>query len=202
MSIFHIVLIAAVATPFVLAGWAAFLHRDVPGEYGRDVRADPAANAGILARRKRFEAERLELEPLLRDLVEGLAPLARSRATRLVLAVSPGRVLWADREWMTLGLREVITTGICASPGGQVLISVLPLADELLIAVTDDALAVDQTTRESMARGASEIIAMQGGRLVIETRPGHGTTVTLRMPSPAGEVRQATPERAMTSLPA
>ena len=61
----------------------------------------------------------------------------------------------------------------------------MPLGTELNIAVTDDARNVDLATRESMARDAGDLIAMQGGRMAIEARAGFGTTVTVRLPLPA-----------------
>jgi signal transduction histidine kinase len=78
-------------------------------------------------------------------------------------------------------LRELVATAIYESPGGQVLVSVLPLGSEMHIAVTDDGRGADQRLRETMARGAEQLIALQGGRIAVEAR-AQGTTVTVRMP--------------------
>ena len=172
--------LALVVAPFILASWAAFLHWEQTAAALAEV--EPMRPRPRLPR---FEAEHLELESFLARIADGVSPLARARATRISLAVSPGRTVWADREGLGEALTEVISTAVCASPGGQVLVSVLPTGAEVQIAVTDDAICDDQAMRETMARGPGELIALQGGRVAVETRRGHGTTVTVRLPAPA-----------------
>ncbi len=180
MSMLLYVLAAVVVTPFILACWAAMLRWD-------QIRPPaPAVLApGTGPRATRLEAKALDLPLVMREVADAVEPLAKARATRIRLAVSPGRTVWADRDYLSRALRELVETAVHASPGGQVLISAMPLGTELNIAVTDDARNVDLATRESMARDAGDLIAMQGGRMAIEARAGFGTTVTVRLPLPA-----------------
>ncbi len=191
MSMLQIVLLTAVLAPFLLASWAAFLHWDQSSRAVEAVLAEPGPTPDM------FRAESLDLPDLLREIADALAPLARARFTRIGLAVSPGRTVWAERHGLSKALGEVITTAICASSGGQVLISVLPLGSEVNIVVTDDAACADQHMRETMARGAGDLIAMQGGRLAVEARVGHGASVTIRLPLPAAAMAAAPMETAI-----
>jgi signal transduction histidine kinase len=95
--------------------------------------------------------------------------------------VDPGALRKALRETMLIAIR--------AAPGGQVLVTALTLGSQLHIRITDDGLGADQRDREMLTRSAEASIALQGGSIAVEVRPGHGTMVTVRLPLPgkAGE---------------
>lgn len=101
------------------------------------------------------------------------------------LAVKAGLQARVDPNALRIVLRTILLTAIRSSPGGDVLITASSLGRQLRIGVMDDAGQADQRTRESLAREAGELIALQGGSVIVEARPGRGTTVTIRLPSPA-----------------
>jgi signal transduction histidine kinase len=139
-----------------------------------------------------FEAETLDLSVMLRSVGASLESLARSRFAKILLAVNPGYMVRADRSALQMTLSETIATAVRAAPGGQVLISVRQLGPQLNVLITDDGADADQKLRESMVRGAGELLALQGGTISVEARPGRGTTVTLRLPVFAGSASGAT----------
>jgi signal transduction histidine kinase len=87
----------------------------------------------------------------------------------------------------TLGiaLRQTMLTAIHAAAGGQVLVTAMALGSQLHIRVTDDGPGADQLNREALTREAQTLIALQGGSVVVEARPGKGTTVSIRLPLPS-----------------
>ena len=133
-----------------------------------------------------FAGESIDLSRLLPDIANSLMPLALELGTRIQFAVSPGRTVRAHAGGLTVAVRETMETAIRAAPGGAVLVSVLPLGEQIHIAVTDDSPHADRAAREALARGAEAAIALRGGSVAVETRPGQGTTVTLRLPAPRG----------------
>ena len=131
-----------------------------------------------------FAGESIDLSRLLPDIADSLVPLALELNTRIQFAVSPGRTVRAHAGGLAAAVRETMETAIRAAPGGAVLVSVMPLGEQIHIAVTDDAPHADRAAREALARGAEAAIALRGGSVAVETRPGQGTTVTLRLPAP------------------
>ena len=187
-------LLSAATAPFLLAIWAAFLNRQLA----------PAAvldpPSGFLPSGTRFAAETLNLAAMAQVVAEALEPLAHAHHVRICLAVPQGMTVRADPGALRMALRETLLTAMRATPGGQVMLSALTVGTESHIRITDDGAEARQQRRESMARGAEELIALQGGRLIVVARPGRGTTVTIRLPMPGeglagGTV--ATPEPAM-----
>jgi hypothetical protein len=180
MSLFHLILLSATGAPFALATCAAFLRwqpslTDAQVEFGQ--------TATVRPRRMPFEAQTLQLPEVLRSVAHTLGALATARFVHILLAVNPGQTVHADPVALNAILLETIGTAVRAAPGGQVLVSVRPLGGQMHILVTDDDGSADQNLRESLARGAGDLIALQGGTIAVDARPGRGTTVTLRLPS-------------------
>jgi signal transduction histidine kinase len=181
MTLLHLTLLSAATVPFILAIWAGILHWRSPLR-DAEVALGEGATSGLV--RTRFEARTLDLSNVLRSVADTLDPLARARFVRILLSVGPGQQVHADPDALTAMLMETMGTAIRATPGGQVLVSVRPLGTQLHILVTDDGVDADQKLRESLARGPGEVIALQGGTIAIEARPGRGTAVTLRLSLP------------------
>ena len=200
MLFLQLLLVCGVTAPFVLAVWAAFMHRhlmplgpspicappDVMPHDDGDARTSPALPT-------RFASESLELAPLAKTVVARVEPVAREHFVRISLAIPPGLTLRADSRILGTALRETLLTAIQAATGGQVLISARVLGTQLHVHVTDDGADARQAMRESLARETGGRIALCGGSILVEARPGHGTTVTLRLPLPG---QDASPETA------
>ena len=179
MSLIQSGLLSAAVAPFLLAIWAAFMNRQLAPAGGMASAAPyPPARPG-------FEAATVPFAPLARGVAEALEPLARTHRVRLSLAVPPDMLVRADPDALRMALRETMLTAMRATLGGKVLVSALRVGAESHVHVTDDGTDADQRAREGMARGAQELIALQGGTLVVTARRGLGTTVTLRLPMPA-----------------
>lgn len=177
MDLIAIVLAIVLASPFILAVWAASLHwrYALPAEVEPDVPATP------LAIQAPVEAQTLDLSRLMHDTSFDLAGFAASHGVRVSLAVSPGRQVWADPHTLSLALREALMAAIRAARGGHVLVSALPLGASLHIAITDDGPHHGPATRQADMTGVAGAMAAMGGSLSIENRPGQSTTVTLRL---------------------
>ncbi len=176
MDTLYLISFLAIA-PFAMALLAASLRRR------RSASASPGHS---WPGRGDFAGEAVDLSRLLPDIAESLMPLAQELGTRIQFAVSPGRTVRAHAGGLAAAVRETMETAIRAAPGGAVLVSVLPLGQQIHIAVTDDAPHADRAARAAQVRGAEAAIALRGGSVAVETRPGQGTTVTLRLPALPG----------------
>jgi hypothetical protein len=182
MSFVNIGLSLAVATPVALAVWVACRQRQPPSTPDR---GEPMVDVEIGATRACFKAETLELDAEVRAVAEWLAEEAADRYVSLQFAVNPGSRVHADWNALWMMLRSTMRTAIQATPGGHVLVTARPVGMEMYILVMDDGANASQSARESLAREASTLVALQGGSLAVEARRGRGTTITLRLPLPA-----------------
>ena len=184
MSIVQLGLVFAICAPFILAIWVAFVHRPpllVPEA------ASPDAIGEFALTHASFEAETIDLEQAVRTVADAVGDLSRARSVRVELAIRPGTKVRVDPNALRFALRSTVMNAICATPGGQVLIAATTLGSQLHVRITDDGANADQLAREGLARGATALIALQGGSIAIEARPGQGTTVTVRLPLPGDQ---------------
>ena len=113
---------------------------------------------------------------------------AAPRVARMEFAVREGLMLRTNRSALRAALTEVVGFALRDPSCGRVLLAATRQAGRVRIAVTDDSVATAKTAREAALRGASETIAMQGGSLHIDVRPGEGTTVALHFPIPLAAI--------------
>ncbi len=168
--------------PFVLALWVAFIHarRNTPG-----ASLAPHPSAGLDPAVPRFSAEVIDVEAALREAATAVISPARVHRVRIDLAVTAAMTLHVDPGSLGIALQQTLLTAIHAAPGGQVLVTAVTLGSQLHIRVTDDGSGADQLNRETLTRGAEALIALQGGSIAVEARPGKGTTVSIRLPLPS-----------------
>ncbi len=184
MSIVQFGLLLAVAMPFILAGRMAFM-RWQPAE------ASSCSNpeiAGFDPGGSERSTEPVDVDAALREIAAAAIQVARPRWVRIDLALEAAMTLPLDPGVLKVAVRDTISAAIHAAPGGQVLVAAVILGSQLHIRVTDDGAGVDQRLREAAMRQTQALIAMQGGSVAVEARPGRGTTVTIRLPLPASEV--------------
>jgi signal transduction histidine kinase len=187
MSVVYLGLLLAICTPFGLAVWVASRHKP----------SAPMSQEAILdglgefpPARVSFAAETLDVEPAVRAAADALLPLAHANSVQMQLAVSQLIKVRVDPDALRFALRATIHTAIRATPGGQVLVTAVVNGGRLHIRIVDDGTGADQNSRESLAREASDLIALQGGSIMIEARRGRGTTVTMRLPLPTGPAEE------------
>jgi signal transduction histidine kinase len=185
MSIVQSGLPLALSMPFILAAWIAFLHRqrdakwpEVTPDVTAELRQDDTDAVG-------GAAAAVELEAALQEAVFMVDAAARSRWVRIELAIGVPMAVPANPSALRTALRDTMLTAINAAPGGQVLVTAATLGSQLHIRVTDDGQGTDQQLRETSMRQTGALIALRGGSIVVEARPGRGTSVTLRLPMPA-----------------
>ena len=93
-----------------------------------------------------------------------------------------------NRSSLRAALTDVVGCALRDPSCGRVLLAATRQAGRVRIAVTDDSIATPKTAREAMLRWVSETIALQGGSMHIDVRPGEGTTVALHFPIPLAAI--------------
>jgi len=193
MSIVQSGLPLALSMPFILAAWIAFVHRqraamgqratpDATSERSPDDPVDTCIGGAAV-----------DLEAALRQIIISVNSAARLRSGRIELAVGAGLPLTVQINPSALwtALLATMLAGINAAPGGQVLVTAATFGSQLHIGITDDGQGTDQCLRETSMRQAEALIALQGGSIAVEARPGRGTTVTIRIPMPLSAEQEA-----------
>jgi signal transduction histidine kinase len=165
----------------------------------------------LFARPPKPRADDLDVGAVVTAVLESAQPLAASRSACLDFSPSPRPiVVRVDRAQVEEALRAVVTNALEAvAPGGRVVLAVggtdadgavddmsMPTCD---IVVSDDGHGMDEETlrrafdpffsgREA-GRGAGlglskawRLIGVNGGRVAIDSRIGHGTRVTVTLP--------------------
>ena len=146
----------------------------------------PTAGGGFRAEfaTRAHEPRALDLEPEIRLAAAAMEGLARDYFVRLTLAVGPGSFAYVDPGVPRKVLQSVLSNAILAGFGGRVLVTATKSADQLHIRIVDDAFNADQKRRKGLMWEQQELIATQHGSIDVETLPGGGTAVTIRLPAP------------------
>jgi signal transduction histidine kinase/CheY-like chemotaxis protein len=139
----------------------------------------------------------VELPALLARLRALLRPMTENRPVSLIVdaAGAPAELL-TDEVALTAILRNLLSNGLKYTDDGEVRLTVSAAAGPVDFTVTD--IPADQTERvfeeffqvSGVRRGgtglglpyARRLAELLGGRLRLESQPGRGTTVTLRLP--------------------
>lgn len=158
----------------------------------------------LFARPPKPEPAETTLDELLRPVVESLAPRASARAIRLEYSAAPAPVpLFVDPTQVAEAVRMLAVNAIEAvEDGGRVHLEAASGADcpRASIVVGDDGPGMDAATAaracdpffsgRDAGRGiglglpkARRLIESNGGSLVIESRPGHGTRCVIDLPT-------------------
>jgi len=146
---------------------------------------------------------RVDLSQLAREMVDSTLPaLAQSSPqTRFdyELSLDGTCETWADPAEIREALRNLLLNAVQAIDGdGKIVVSTLGEGDWVEVAVSDNGVGMDEETRERIfdpfftTRGAqgtglgmsmvSAIAVRHGGRVVVESSEGIGSTVRLRLP--------------------
>lgn len=159
---------------------------------GRLVESDPAA-----ARREITDVQRVAREALsqVRSAVSGIraAALASELASaRLLLETAGVRMdYWCDprtlpggtETCLALVLREAVTNVQRHARASRVEITVIVGTEQVVMRVRDDGRGGVHAHGNGL-EGMRERIVAQGGEVTIESPPGHGTSIEVRLPLP------------------
>jgi signal transduction histidine kinase len=178
MSNIHLGLLFAIFAPFAIASWVA----------SRRLRKNEALMPEDVVEIRpislRFEAVTLDVESAVRGAADAVHTLARELGVRIELAVMPRTKVRVDPTALRVALEAAMRIAIRATPSGQVLVTATILGGQLHIRIVDDGTNTDQLSREGLVRETEVLISLQGGSIAVETRPGQGTAVTIRLPRP------------------
>lgn len=183
--------------------------------------------AQIDAGRLRLQRERASLLRIVRAGADEAADLSRAHQIKVVAPDEPLEGWW-DSDRVSQVLRNVLSNAIKYSPaGGDVVVTVTKLNDQMQVVVTDPGLGIAPEALPRLfdpfyrahgglvdgPRGlgvglyvSKALIEAHGGSLEVQSQPGQGTTVTLRLPvgkepsrTPHAEIASAVGAPASTS---
>lgn len=153
----------------------------------------------------------LALEPLVRDLIKELSPLAEDRRIQLIPDLQPVPFVQGDAGRLTQLLVNLLDNAIAYTPPeGRITIRLKPLPAHVVLHVEDTGTGIapehlphlferfyradPARTRESGGTGlglaiVKEIAEAHGGTVAVESTPGQGTRFTVTLPAcAAGDV--------------
>jgi signal transduction histidine kinase len=139
----------------------------------------------------------LDAAPWLSGIVSAVRPLAESRHIELSAETDGGSVL-LDPEQMRQAVDNVLLNAIEATPeGGRVSVRALAAAREWMLEVRDSGAGIDPADQPKIfdlyfttKRGGTgvglavtqQIVAAHGGTIEVDSVPGRGTTLRIRVP--------------------
>ncbi len=132
-----------------------------------------------------FGSSLLDVEFEAREALRQVDGLAAGNRVRLQIAIQPDLEVRADPHGFRRALIEMLENAIGHSPCGKVLVGGTVHGGRVQIAVLDDGQGPDRLAQEAALRTAERIVALHGGTLQVEPRPGQGTLVVMRLPAPA-----------------
>ncbi|HEY4274255.1 MAG TPA: ATP-binding protein [Rhizomicrobium sp.] len=161
---------------------------------------------------------KVDMENLVREAAAALEPLARAEDILISITAPRGLpVVAGDRDELVQTLQNLMHNAIkYGRQGGHVWVTLTDLGEQISVAVKDDgegipAIAVPRLTerfyrvdvKRSRERGGTglglaivkHIVNRHHGRLVIESKPGEGSTFTVLMPA----IRVEKPAKSLAS---
>ena len=139
-----------------------------------------------------FASALLPVDAAVQDVLAAQAAAAARRGVQLELAVQPDLAVRADPRVLQEVLGDLVSQAIRRAPCGQVLVGSMRHGGRVQISVSDDGIAMPREVQAAALRETSRLAALQGGTLDIETYPGQGSTVILRLPDPADSAASRT----------
>ncbi|HSQ99531.1 MAG TPA: XrtA/PEP-CTERM system histidine kinase PrsK [Sphingomicrobium sp.] len=187
-------------------------HADNP-EFRADMIATLQSSVGkmneLLARlapQSAARVQRIQSQPLRPVLSAAIAARRRDRDVQLL--GDAGLVAAVDPDALEQAIGHLLENALDASSGTPVIVRVEQQAGSIAIAITDEGVGMDgdfirnrlfqpfaSTKPGGFGIGAFEarsLITAMGGRLSVDSRPGHGTTFTVILPAaePAIEIER------------
>jgi signal transduction histidine kinase len=145
--------------------------------------------------------QRLEIRPLLAELLAFLTPEFSKQGVALDLEVEGPEVAWVDGFQLKQAVLNLVLNALHAtSAGGRVVVRTTGGAARLVVTVRDNGSGMSPETRQqalapffTKREGGTglglalvrRILEEHGGTVEIESAPGEGTAVSLTFPAPA-----------------
>ena len=157
------------------------------------------AREPFVAGRTPFLGARLDVGQEVRAVLEELASEAPDGLVVADLAIAPDLSVHADRD----ALQTILNLLVCHAARQareKILVSAVRRGGRVQIAVTDDGSGASEAEQQAILRPVAELAALQGSTFDIETWPGQGTTITVRLLEPVETQRP--PEQDRRTAPA
>jgi signal transduction histidine kinase len=124
----------------------------------------------------------LDVAAEVHTVLDRLGPQARQQLVTFTAAIEPGLLVHADAATFRQALADLVGNAIQRTPCGTVLLTGGRRGGRVEVSVGDDGATDGLPGVESALRGAAQLVALQGGTLEIDMRPGEGTIATMRLP--------------------
>ena len=173
------------------------------------------------------ELAKVDLDAVVAEAVDRAATVAGAKNVTLEHDSAPGSIVYGNRDMLVTALRNLLDNAVSYSdPGSRVAVSVRDRDALIEVAVVDSGIGIapadqsrvferfyrvdDARSRETGGTGlglsiVKHIALEHGGDIVLWSRPGHGSTFTLRLPSasspeaPGRSTRTAVPRPGSSS---
>ncbi|WP_300598283.1 HAMP domain-containing sensor histidine kinase [Niabella sp.] len=143
------------------------------------------------------------LSPLLEEITRFFEPVLQQKKIQTDSHIAPGTVLYADRDQVSVVLRNLFSNAVKFSfSGGTINMTAEEHGDQVAISITDHGIGMDSERLKKMfygpqepaygtvgERGAgvglvlcSEFVRQNKGVIDVESTPGKGTRFTVRLP--------------------
>jgi two-component system cell cycle sensor histidine kinase PleC len=183
------------------------------GQYLLEVINDVLDMSKIEAGRMRLDRETLILDELLADALRVVSGRAAEKKLALALDVTPDIAFEADRRACKQIILNLLSNAVKFTPdGGHVNVRGRMRGRSLVIAIDDSGIGIphaalaklgrpfeqveSQLTKSHQGSGlglaiAKSLVELHGGIMRIRSKPGVGTVVVVRLPSPARQAADA-----------
>lgn len=159
--------------------------------------------ASVEARHGRHENERIELEPMLRELCDGVRSSGQASGKHIELSLEPGLILTGERFLLRQAIDNLLQNALEFSPeDGRVRLELRRVTPWIVLSVEDEgpgvpeyalprvfdrfySLARPVSGRKSSGLGLSfvrEVASLHGGSITLSNRPVRGARAELRLP--------------------
>ena len=155
------------------------------------------------------ERARVDLHDVIEELREPFDILAEEKTIRLALDASPGAVVWGNEAWLRTLMANLLNNALKFTPGrGSVSAMVVVRDQNVVLEVRDTGVGIPESeqmrifepfhrgdpsrSRETGGAGLGlsicrRIAERHGGEISVESRPGKGSTFTVKLPLASDE---------------
>jgi len=191
------------------------IHRS--GQYLLDVINDVLDMSKIEAGRMKLELEPVNLDEILSDSLRVVSTPAEEKGLTLTSRLAPDITLNADRRALKQIALNLLANAVKFTPaGGHVTVRGRRAGCCVSVAISDSGIGIAKEALEKLGRPfeqvesqltkthqgsglglaiAKSLVALHGGRMLIRSTPGRGTTVIVRLPV-AGPQQRGVPAAA------
>ena len=150
-----------------------------------------------------FKPEENNLNDLVLETVKQISPQAQQKDIRVTTNLSNEMIALVDPQMIKVVIRNLISNGIKFSKReSEIIVSTYKEPEYHYIKVTDFGMGMDENTQQKLFRTdikstlgteeekgtglglilCNELIEQHSGKLLVQSTPGLGTTITIRLP--------------------